>query len=214
MRRNASTTPAIVWTILWNLRFCAALLALACSKPSANATAAAPETTEAAGAVLHAPPAPTTTAASPSPVAAAVAIASSAPSEVAVAPQVASVSVAAPSKVSPTKKAVKVVHIGMHIGGGPNDDITKEPIRASVSPHFDELSVCYAATGAKEPSDFGVDLLIPEAGGKAQVSHPRSTLKGAPAELATCIVSVFDRIDFKKPRTGRTVVSYSMRFTP
>lgn len=29
-----------------------------------------------------------------------------------------------------------------------------------------------------------------------------------------CILDVFQRIDFKKPKTGKTMVSYSLRFTP
>ena len=40
--------------------------------------------------------------------------------------------------------AVKVSNIGMHIGGGPNDDVTKDPIRRSVQPHFDAFRRCFA----------------------------------------------------------------------
>ncbi len=40
--------------------------------------------------------------------------------------------------------AVKVSNIGMHIGGGPNDDVTKDPIRRSVHPHFDAFRRCFA----------------------------------------------------------------------
>src|SRR5262249_17896478 len=38
---------------------------------------------------------------------------------------------------------VRVTNIGMHIGGGPNDDVTKAPIRRSVEPHFDEFRKCF-----------------------------------------------------------------------
>jgi hypothetical protein len=109
--------------------------------------------------------------------------------------------------------AVKVANIGMHIGGGPNDDVTKDPIRRSVQPHFDELRRCFALTeDAQKGGDFGVDLRIDRAGGKAAVSHPRTTLKGK--GFRECVVKVFEGIDFLKPRGGTTNVSYSLRFTP
>lgn len=107
---------------------------------------------------------------------------------------------------------VKVVNIGMHIGGGPNDDITKEPIRRSVHPHFDAFRRCYRLAEEQKKGDFGVDLRIDKAGGKAQVSHPRTALKGK--AFKECVVKVFEEIDFLKPKGGTTTVSYSLRFTP
>jgi hypothetical protein len=108
---------------------------------------------------------------------------------------------------------VKVANIGMHIGGGPNDDVTKEPIRRSVQPHFDEFKRCFALVeDAKKTGDFGVDLRIDKAGGKAQVTHPRTALKGK--DFKECVVKVFEGIDFQKPKGGTTTVSYSLRFTP
>ncbi|MEZ4315159.1 MAG: hypothetical protein R3F14_44660, partial [Polyangiaceae bacterium] len=80
-------------------------------------------------------------------------------------------------------------------------------------PHFDDLKRCWAkVTDQKKGGDFGVDLLIDRAGGKAQVSHPRTSLKGE--GFKDCMVAVFEKIDFKKPRGGSTMVSYSVRFTP
>jgi hypothetical protein len=114
---------------------------------------------------------------------------------------------------APPPQAVKVENIGMHIGGGPNDAATKAPIAASVEPHMDELRACWAEVA--DPSrggDFGIDLLIPSEGGPAAVSHPRTGLK--PDALRDCIVAVFSSIKFERPRTGRTTVSYSLRFTP
>jgi type IV secretory pathway VirB10-like protein len=108
---------------------------------------------------------------------------------------------------------VEVKNIGMHIGGGPNDRETKRPIKESVQPHFDSLRRCWKLVDdPAKPGDFGADLLIPREGGKAEVSHPRSALKGEGFEA--CIVEVFQKIDFKKPKTGKTMVSYSLRFTP
>jgi hypothetical protein len=109
--------------------------------------------------------------------------------------------------------AVKVENIGMHIGGGPNDAISKAPIGDSVVPHMDELRACWAQVGdPARGGDFGIDLLIPAAGGRADVSHPRTSLR--PDAFRDCVVAVFTAIDFQKPRTGRTTVSYSLRFTP
>jgi hypothetical protein len=109
--------------------------------------------------------------------------------------------------------AVRVENIGMHIGGGPNDAVSKAPIGDSVAPHFDELRACWAQVGdVSRGGDFGVDLLIPADGGRAAVSHPRTSL--GPDAFRDCVVAVFSAIDFRKPRTGRTTVSYSLRFTP
>jgi hypothetical protein len=108
---------------------------------------------------------------------------------------------------------VKVTNIGMHIGGGPYDAATKEPIKRSVEPHMDAFRRCFALVAdPKKTGDFGVDLRIDKAGGKATVSHPRTALKGK--EFEECVVTVFKGIDFLKPKKGTTVVSYSLRFTP
>ena len=111
---------------------------------------------------------------------------------------------------------VKVTNIGMHIGGGPdaNEDANKEPIRKSVEPHFDAFRRCWALLDdPAAKGDFGVDLLIPRDGGKPQkVDNVRSALKGKP--FRDCVVSTFEAIDFRKPRTGLTKVSYSLRFAP
>jgi hypothetical protein len=124
-----------------------------------------------------------------------------------------SASAAAPAEEVPIPK-VKVKNIGMHIGGGPNDDVTKEPIKRSVEPHFDAFRRCFAKVEDQaKGGDFGVDVLIEANGGKAKITHPRTALKGAGFE--ECVVSVFESIEFLKPKGGKkTMVSYSIRFTP
>jgi hypothetical protein len=107
---------------------------------------------------------------------------------------------------------VKVVTIGMHVGGGPYDEITKQPIKRSVEPHFAELARCWKYVPKPRQADAGVDLLIEAGGGRAKVSNPRSTIEGEGFE--PCVVAFFESIDFAKPRNGRTVVSYSVRFHP
>ena len=108
---------------------------------------------------------------------------------------------------------VKVENIGMHIGGGPNDAINKAPIADSVAPHLDEVRACWARVDdAARGGDFGVDLLIQPEGGRAKVSNPRTGIH--PDAFKSCVVAVFEQIDFQKPKKGLTMVSYSLRFTP
>lgn len=183
---------------------CLALALVACGRtsseaPAPSSPASAPSEAPSTVAAATAPePAPTANTAAPEP---------SAAPEASAAPAESAVPEAAPLP------EVDVKNIGMHIGGGPNDAVSKKPIADSVKPHFDELRRCYAkAEDQTKGGDFGIDLLIPHEGGKAQSSHPRSVLKGA--EFRDCVVGVFDAIEFLKPKTGKTMVSYSLRFTP
>jgi hypothetical protein len=114
---------------------------------------------------------------------------------------------------NPEPPRVRVTNIGMHIGGGPNDLETKAPIANSVAPHFQKFAECYAATdGLTKAGDFGVDLMVEATGGRPSVSHPRTSL--ASDSFKACVVSVFEAIDFQRPKGGRTMVSYSLRFEP
>ncbi len=154
------------------------------------------------------------------PTASVAAAATSAPVAVApvasvVAPAASSAAVAAApaesaAPVDPLPK-VKVTNIGMHIGGGPNDDVTKEPIRSSVAPHFDEFRRCWALADGQK-GDVSIDLRIDREGGKAKVSPPKVTIKGKP--FAECVMKTFENIEFRKPRGGTTNVSYSLHFAP
>jgi hypothetical protein len=107
---------------------------------------------------------------------------------------------------------VKVATIGMHVGGGPYDEPTKEPIRRSVEPRFAELARCWKLVGKPQPADVGVDLVIEADGGRAKVSNPRTTVTSE--GFIPCVVAFFEQVDFLKPKNGKTVVSYSVRFTP
>ncbi len=117
--------------------------------------------------------------------------------------------------VDPPK--VKIVTIGMHVGGGPYDEKTKEPFKKAVEPHFPEIARCWAKHVPNPPkqADVGVDLLIEGSGGRPKVSNPRSTLGKGPdvAEFVPCVVAVFESVEFPKLDRGRTGVSYSLRFT-
>jgi pyruvate/2-oxoglutarate dehydrogenase complex dihydrolipoamide acyltransferase (E2) component len=180
-----------------------ALALAACSAPPAPTPAASSAPTPPAAA------APVVTAALP---ASAAPVASAEPAPPASAAPAASAAPTASAAAEAPLPAVKVSNIGMHIGGGPNDDVTKDPIRKSVHPHFDEFRRCFALVEEKKTGDYGLDLRIDKAGGKAQISHPRTALKGK--DFKDCVVKVFEGIDFLKPRGGTTTVSYSLRFTP
>ena len=101
----------------------------------------------------------------------------------------------------------------MHIGGGPNDDVTKGPIKRSVAPHFDALKACFGkAEDQAKGGDVSIDLKIDKAGGKAEIKKWKSAIAGEAFEQ--CVREVILGVDFEKPKTGTTVVSYSLRFTP
>jgi len=200
-----------------SLALSVALLATACAQSappsdSAASASAAPPATAAAPelppvAPADAPAAAAAATAAPSASASTAAAASATASATA---SSSSSSATAPAGPAP---AVKVANIGMHIGGGPNDAPTKAPIGNSVSPHFPEMARCFAKVAdPKKGGDFGVDLKVPAAGGKAEISHPRTTLKGE--GFSPCVLAVFEAVDFQKPKGGVTVVSYSLRFTP
>ncbi len=107
---------------------------------------------------------------------------------------------------------VEVKNVGMHIGGGPNDNATKQPIRDAVKPHYDELRACYAkANKPGKEETFGVDILIPADGGRAKITKPRVSMKGE--GLAPCLTAVFERVEFAKPPKGVAMtVSFSVQF--
>lgn len=107
---------------------------------------------------------------------------------------------------------VKLTTIGMHVGGGPYDEPTKEPMKRSVEPRFPDLARCWKHVMKPAPTDFGVDLVIEATGGRARVSNPRTSVTSE--GFVPCVVAFFESVDFQKPKNGKTVVSYSVRFTP
>ena len=190
----------------------AALLATACSTPSATSPVEGGPALSASVAAASAPAAPAASSSAPPPAAEPAASATAAPAPTASAAAAPSAAPsAAPEAPLPN---VKVANIGMHIGGGPNDAVTKEPIHKSVIPHYDEFRRCYALLeDQKKRGTFGIDLLIDKAGGKPKsVTKPRSPMKGR--EFSECMVHVYEQIDFQKPKGGTTKVSFSLRFTP
>jgi hypothetical protein len=138
------------------------------------------------------------------------------------APAPSAVASAAPSAAPSSQPApaaplpdVEITNIGMHIGGGPHDAPTKEPIKLSVAPHFDSFRSCFAKVddaGQAKGGDVSADLFVPRAGGKVTVKKVTTSLSGE--GFKDCVKSAFEAIDFRKPKGGDTVVSYSLRFKP
>jgi hypothetical protein len=175
------------------------VLVVACTKPPAEG---GPARGAEAAAARPATEPTTTDAAAPGPASGGTAPADASVPDSSVAPP--------PAKEPPVK--VKIVTIGMHVGGGPYDEPTKEPMKRSVEPHFAELARCWKHVARPQQTDVGVDLVIEAAGGRAKVSNPRTTATGE--GFVPCVVAFFENVDFQPPKNGKTVVSYSVRFTP
>jgi hypothetical protein len=114
---------------------------------------------------------------------------------------------------TPAAPAVDVRSIGMHIGGGPNDDANKAPLLASIAPHHEALGRCWESLPNKPKLELGIDADVPAKGGRAKISNPRSTVKDA--TFLACAVAVFEKIEFLPPKSKiDTTVSTSVRMTP
>ena len=107
---------------------------------------------------------------------------------------------------------LKVENIGLHIGGGPNDAETKAPFLSAVAERFPAFMDCYRKNEEPAPGGrFGVDLHIARAGGHPRLEQPRTSLHGP--DFRSCLTSVFESVEFQKPKRGPTTISYSLRFT-
>ena len=101
-------------------------------------------------------------------------------------------------------------NVGLHVGGGANDDAAKAPYKRAIEPHFADFRRCYVHVD--EPGKggtFGVDLFIGRGGGTPEVRQPRTGMKGQ--KFRECMVEAFGAVEFEKPRLP-TVISYSVRF--
>lgn len=111
---------------------------------------------------------------------------------------------------APSLPEVSVHNVGLHIGGGPNDDASKRPFREAIEPHFDDFLKCYRQVERPEKGGtFGVDLYVGRHGGKPEVRQPRTIMKGK--AFRDCMLQVFSSIEFHRPEKP-TVISYSLRF--
>jgi hypothetical protein len=106
---------------------------------------------------------------------------------------------------------VTVRTVGMHIGGGPNDDPSRARFREAVERRFEAFLECYKAV--EDPGKggtFGVDMFIPREGGRPEVRQPRTAMGGS--DFRACVSTAFAATEFERPPKGPTVISYSIRF--
>lgn len=107
---------------------------------------------------------------------------------------------------------VEVKQLGLHIGGGPNNEEAHAVYANPIQRRFGELQRCYAlATPTRKNASFGVDLLISNRGGTAKIKDYRTSLGGK--EFHLCVLGVFGTVEFPA-RDNATMVSYSVLFKP
>jgi hypothetical protein len=116
---------------------------------------------------------------------------------------------AEPTPETPPKRVI-VRNIGLHIGGGPNDAATKAPFKKAIEAAFDEFARCHERAET-DNGTFGVDLLVSAQGGKAEVSAPRTSMRGD--AFRQCVVAAFGAVEFGAPKRGATRLSYSLAFS-
>jgi hypothetical protein len=107
---------------------------------------------------------------------------------------------------------LKVENIGLHVGGGPNDADSKAPFQRAIAERFPAFMDCYRKN--EDPAKggrFGIDLHIARAGGHPQLEQPRTAMRGP--DFRACVTSVFESVEFEKPKRGPTTISYSLHFT-
>jgi hypothetical protein len=116
-----------------------------------------------------------------------------------------------PSPATPRLPALEVQSIGMHIGGGANDQKSKAPFVTAVERQFPAFLECFQL--AAEPGrggTFGVDLQIDKAGGAPRVEEPRTAIVGD--AFRDCMLRAFSAVVFEPPGKA-LVISYSLRFS-
>lgn len=107
---------------------------------------------------------------------------------------------------------VTVRNVGLHIGGGPNDDATKKQFREALGARMDDFRACYRLVARpSEGGVFGADLYIMREGGFPEIRDHRTGMGGV--EFRQCVLDVFASTTFAPPTTGPTVISYSLRFS-
>lgn len=107
---------------------------------------------------------------------------------------------------------VLVKRMGVHLGGGPNDEPTHDRFARPIEQRFDEFLKCHwLADRRSTNASFGVDLLIPTRGGRAKIQDYRTALKGK--EFHLCMLGVFGSVHFPAPEQPM-VLSYSLLFKP
>ena len=101
-------------------------------------------------------------------------------------------------------------HLGMHIGGGPNDAESKRPWLRAIEAGSIELLSCYVHVQQPEQGgSYGVDLYVGKAGGAPEVRDSRQKL--GDEQFDNCMRAAFTSLQFLASEQP-TVLSYSLLF--
>lgn len=105
---------------------------------------------------------------------------------------------------------IRVRHIGLHVGGGPNDEATRRPILRAIEAHERRFLGCYRQVDRPlRGGIYGIDLYVAGRGGSPEVRATRQKL-GSEA-FDACMQGAFREVRLPRPPRP-TVVSYSLRF--
>lgn len=125
--------------------------------------------------------------------------------------------VKSPAKSAPVKPLkpepkVELQTVGLHLAALANQDATRKRLVRLFETQFGAFRRCHKSAPEHDyNASFGVDLLVPKAGGKAQVRETRTRLVGD--AFKTCMDRVFQTMQFEPLPTGRDeIVSYSVLF--
>jgi hypothetical protein len=109
----------------------------------------------------------------------------------------------------PPLPEVSVKSYGLHIGGGHADE--REPIQRTLEYSFPRFLDCYPLVeNPGKEGTFGIDLVVPAAGGNPELRQPRTAFRGD--AFKGCMLKVFQTVRFK-PQRRATAVSYSVKFS-
>jgi hypothetical protein len=124
---------------------------------------------------------------------------------------------APPTQVSPESapgaSKVNLKSIGLHVGGGPNDDATRKPLLALLELSFPELQRCAEQLSPlpTQQTSFGIDLYIGSKGGHAEARQLRTRL--GPEAFRVCVKQALTVLNFPAPPKPRVII-YSVGFSP
>lgn len=114
---------------------------------------------------------------------------------------------------SPVASKVNLKTIGLHVGGGPNDDATRKPLLALLELSFPDLRRCAEQLSPlpTQLTSFGIDLYVGAQGGHAEARQIRTRL--GPEAFRVCVKTALTALKFPAPEKPR-VISYSVGFSP
>jgi hypothetical protein len=114
---------------------------------------------------------------------------------------------------TPAVSKVNLKSIGLHVGGGPNDDATRKPLLALLELSFPDLLRCAEQLSPlpTQLTSFGIDLYIGAKGGHAEARQIRTRL--GPEAFRVCVKQALTTLKFPAPAKPR-VISYSVGFSP